>query len=334
MPGKLALLAAALATLAATLAGCGADPAAGPAKVRVAFDWTPNTNHTGLYVAQKLGYYAEAGIEVEVVPYNSTGPETVLTSGNADFGYSESLISARAAGQNLKAVYAVESKPVTAIAYPADSTTITRPADLDGKIFAGFGIPSINAQVKQVIQQDGGKGEFEEVLLSTSAYDAVRNGQADFTHVYLTWEGIEADLLGKPFAYIDPADYGVPLFYPLVIASTDEYLAANPEVAKSFVQATQRGYEYAADHPGESAEILLAANPEVLRDAELVNESQAKLSAEFYRDTQGRAGYSDPKIWADYSQWFFDSGLLTDANGNPLPAPLPAEDLYSNEYLG
>jgi ABC-type nitrate/sulfonate/bicarbonate transport system substrate-binding protein len=327
----------------ALIAGCSgaadgsatqAGSAAVPTKVRVALDWTPNTNHTGLYVALAKGYYSAAGLEVEVVPYNSTGAESVVISGNADFGYSESLISARGAGQKLKSVYTVESKPVTAFAYLASRSDITRPADLDGKIFAGFGIPSVTAQIAAAIKADGGTGEFKEVLLSTSAYDAVRNNQADFTHVYLAWEGIEADLKGVPFNYIDPADYGIPPAYPLVIAAADEYLEANAETARAFVQATQQGYAYAAANPEEAAELLIEANQEVLRDPELVQLSQAKLSGEFYLDDQGRAGYADPQVWADYAQWFFDSGLLTDSAGAPLPTPLDPEELYTNEYLG
>src|SRR5258705_11825620 len=55
--------------------------------VSVALDWTPNTNHTGIYVAQKLGYYAAAGISLEILPYASTAPETLATHRKADSGF-------------------------------------------------------------------------------------------------------------------------------------------------------------------------------------------------------------------------------------------------------
>jgi ABC-type nitrate/sulfonate/bicarbonate transport system substrate-binding protein len=326
-------------TLAAgALAGCAggggsATDADGRATVRVALDWTPNTNHTGLYAAIANGYYEDAGLNVEILPFNSNGAEAALASGDAEFGYCEAAIAARAAGQKLKAVEVVEAKPVVAYGYVAERADLASPADLDGKVYAGFGGPAEEAQVKTMIKTAGGAGEFDTVLLSTSSYEAVYAGQADFTSVYIPWEGVEAELRGTPFAYFRPAEYGVPPYYQLVIAAQDDYLAANGEAAAKFVQATQRGYAFAADNPAEAAELLLAANPEVLKDAELVNRSQELLSREYYRDDAGRIGFSDPAVWANYLAWFSATGLLTDTAGQPLTAPLNPTDLYTNDYL-
>ena len=79
--------------LALLLTGCaggrrrdgGADGGRRPT-VRIALDWTPNTNHTGLYVAQQLGWFADAGLDVQFLPYNETSPDTLVSSGAAEFG--------------------------------------------------------------------------------------------------------------------------------------------------------------------------------------------------------------------------------------------------------
>src|SRR6185312_14141652 len=86
----LSVLIAALALLVAACAdpGGGAPGAASPSTVRLALDWTPNTNHTGLYVAQQQGWFAEAGLDVQILPYNQTSPDTLVSSGAADFGIS------------------------------------------------------------------------------------------------------------------------------------------------------------------------------------------------------------------------------------------------------
>lgn len=55
-------------------------------KVSIVLDWTPNTNHTGLYVAQKMGYYEEAGLEVEILPAPEGGSSALVAAGGADFG--------------------------------------------------------------------------------------------------------------------------------------------------------------------------------------------------------------------------------------------------------
>ena len=78
-------------------------------KVTVALDWTPNTNHIGLYVARDKGFYAEAGLEVEILPYGDTSSGTLISNGVADFGVIGAIgfFTQRTAGADLKAVYAV-----------------------------------------------------------------------------------------------------------------------------------------------------------------------------------------------------------------------------------
>src|SRR5262245_6602121 len=74
--GAFGLAAAALAAM-----GCkndGRPGGAGPEKVRLALDWTPNTNHTGFWVAEKQGWYKDAGIAFEALPYGETSPEVLV----------------------------------------------------------------------------------------------------------------------------------------------------------------------------------------------------------------------------------------------------------------
>ena len=340
-------LAALVAGTALTLAACSTasqagtpapQPASEPAareKVRIILDWTPNTNHTGLFVAREKGFYDEAGIDVEILPFSQSGVEAALAAGGAEFGISGSsaLTPARAAGQQIKAVEVVVHKPAMEIGVAADRDDITRPRDLDGNIYAGFGLPWEDALVKQVIREDGGKGEFQSVSLSTAAYEAVYSGAADFAQPLVTWEGIEAELHGTPLKYFDPRDYGVPADYPLVIAGVESFLTSKPDAARAFVQATQKGYTWAADNPGEAADLLIAANPEVLKNPDLVKRSQELLSAEYFRGPDGKVGFSDAAVWQDYADWLLSIGSLTDADGNPASEAPRAEDLFTNEFL-
>src|SRR6476646_12266135 len=102
--------------------------------VSVALDWTPNTNHTGIYVAQKLGYYSAAGIDVKILPYASTAPETLVSHRKADFGfsYSAGVAFARAAGEDVTSVFAVLQHTALEIGVRADRTDIASPQDLAG----------------------------------------------------------------------------------------------------------------------------------------------------------------------------------------------------------
>ena len=101
--------------------------AAAPTTVRFALDWTPNTNHTGLYVAQQQGWFTDAGLDVQILPYNSTSPDTLVSSGAADFGISfqDSFTVSKAAGADILSVLAVLQHWGTAIGMRADRADLT-----------------------------------------------------------------------------------------------------------------------------------------------------------------------------------------------------------------
>ena len=111
-----------------------------PVKVRLALDWTPNTNHLGFFIAQEKGWYREAGVALDVLPYGGTAPEALLAAHQAECGISfqDSMTFAVAAGAPIVSVMAILQHTAQDIAVLADSG-IERPKDLDGKIYAGFG---------------------------------------------------------------------------------------------------------------------------------------------------------------------------------------------------
>ncbi len=253
--------------------GCGSKDevvkVGGPTQtVTVALDWTPNTNHMGSYVAQQLGYYKQAGLNVKFLPYANTPAETLVANGKADFGFSyqAGIAYARASGQDVVQVMATVRKPQYAIGYKADRTDIKSPKDLDGKTYAGFGLPDEKPGIEFVIKKDGGTGKFKVVTLNTSAYDAVYAGSADFTLPSKTWEGVEGQVTGKPMKYFEYTDYGFPDSYSTALISSNAYLKANEQAAKAFLAATVRGYEYAQQHPSEAAALLIKANPQAFRE--------------------------------------------------------------------
>ncbi|MFI5718724.1 ABC transporter substrate-binding protein [Nocardia sp. NPDC051750] len=329
----LAVAVAAVATLSAVTActgGTGDDQT-----IRFALDWTPNTNHTGLFVAQQRGYLADAGLDVEVLPYNNTAVDTVIDAGNAEFGVSthNSSTFSRASGGHTLSVLAPLQRWATGIGVKADRADITRPKDLDGKTYAGFGDPGEVEALQQVIRNDGGTGDFESVTLGTSAYEAVYSGQADFTVSYLAWEGIEAEHHGTPMKYFRYSDFGFPESYAIVIDANEDWLAANPDRAAKFVQALQRGYQFAADNPDAAAQDLIDADPGAFNDPELVFESQRMLAEQFMKTPDGRVGTQTREQWAANSGFLYDKGLLTGPDGAPLTEEPDWSTYFTDDYL-
>ena len=316
--------------------GPSPSPSPTPATVRFALDWTPNTDHTGFYVAQSKGWYRDAGITLKILPYGNTAPEALLAAGQADCGISfqDSLTFAVAAGAPIKSVMAILQHEASAIAVLA-SSPIQRPSELDGKTYAGFGYPNEAPTIKYVIRADGGKGDFRTVTLDSTAYQALYSKQADFTIPFTAWEGVEAQEKGIALRYFKFTDYGFPDFYQVVLACNDDWLSKNADAARRFVAATVQGFEFADQQPDAAAAILIAENPSVFKDnPRLPLDSQRFITQQhLYVDAAGNVGRQTLEQWTGYSSFLYREGLLTDAKGKPLSAPLDYATLFTNDFL-
>ncbi|MBN9334265.1 ABC transporter substrate-binding protein [Devosia sp.] len=304
--------------------------------VSIALDWTPNTNHIGLYVAQAKGFYEEAGLVVDILPYTDTSAGTLVANHVADFGIlgSIGLFTQRTAGADLVATYALVQTETGRLVFNADRQDIQSPRDLDGKIYGGFGSAWESALIDTIIRHDGGTGEFETVTLGTSAYEALANGAVDFTLEVYTWEGIKAERDGPAQRAFRYADFGVPDQHTNFIGTSNAYLAENADTAKAFITASQRGYDYAVDHPDEATDILVAANADVLLDRDFVRASlRALIEGHYIKGGNGAIGTIDPAKMHAIGTFLFDAGILKDGNGASLTAKPDFTAYYANDYL-
>jgi ABC-type nitrate/sulfonate/bicarbonate transport system substrate-binding protein len=320
-----------------TAPSTASSPSAGPAQpVRLALDWTPNTNHTGFYVARAKGWYRDAGVDLRILPYGTTPPEALIAAGQAECGISfqDALTFAAAAGAPVVSVMAILQHTGQEIAVLA-SSDITRPRDLDGRTYAGFGYANEEPTLEAVIKDDGGTGTFKTVTLDTAAYEALYAKRADFVITFAAWEGIEAKERGIDLRTFAFTDYGFPDFYQVVLACDRRWLEAEPELARAFVAATVRGFELAATSPDEAAGLLVAQNPGVF-DA---NPALPKASQEFLAtggylvDGTGAVGRQTLATWRAYSGFLYDQKLLTGADGKPLTTAPDYASLFTNDFL-
>lgn len=297
-------------------------------KVTFVLDWTPNTNHTGLYVAQEKGFFEEAGLEVEIVQPPEDGATVLVASGKAQFGVSfqDSLAPALAGEDPL---------PVTAVAAVIQHNTsgiISRagegmdtPKGMEGHSYATWNGSIELATLKEVVEADGGDFEKVELIPSTvtDEVSALKTNSVDSIWIFYAWAGVKTQLEGLDtdyfaFADIDPVfDYYTP-----VIISGNQFLEENPDTAKSFLEALSKGYEFAIENPEEAADILCHAAPEL--DKELVLASQQYLADQYKADAQ-YWGQIDAERWNNFYQWVNDNQLVEDE--------VPLDIGFSNEYL-
>jgi ABC-type nitrate/sulfonate/bicarbonate transport system substrate-binding protein len=302
-------------------------------EVSLQLDWTPNTNHTGFYVADKKGYYSDAGIKLKILPYSDAGADTIVGAGKADCGITsqDNLPVASTAGTNEVSVMPILQHQANDLIVKEDSK-FASPKDLSGAKYGGFGLPFEEPLVNAMIKDDGGTGDVKNVILNTGAYEAVYNGKVDTSLAFETWELIEAAERGIKLRTFKVSDYGVPDTYNVLLACNGDWLKENPQLAKAFVNATAKGFEDAVSDPKGSAQILIDANPGVFSNTKMVFASADKLAKEFYDDPDGHFGCQTAARWQEYPKWLYEQGILKDEAGKPLSAPPDYATFFSNDY--
>ena len=312
MKRSVAILTALIMVVA--MVGC-TDKNSQASDITIVLDWTPNTNHTGIYAAQAMGYFEQAGLDVQIVQPPEGGAEALVASGKAQFGVSfqDSLAPAFAQQSPL---------PVTAVAAVVQHNTsgiisragegMTTPRGLEGKKYATWDMNVEKATIRHVMEADGGSFDLVELIPSTvtDEVSALRSRSVDAIWIFYGWAGVACEVAGLDtdyfeFAEIDPVfDYYTP-----VIIGNNSWLESNPEAAKAFVTALSKGYTYAAEHPHEAADILMEAAPELKSNSALVYASQEYLAKEYIADAD-RWGEFDKARWAAFYTWLNDNGLL------------------------
>ncbi|MBA9083602.1 ABC-type nitrate/sulfonate/bicarbonate transport system substrate-binding protein [Fontibacillus solani] len=319
----------------ALLAGCGNNGAgnavqntekdAALQKVKVVLDWSPNTNHTGLYVAKEKGYFAEEGLDVEIVLPGSGGSDVMVASGEVPFGISvqENVTQGRTQGVPLVSLAAIIQHNTSGFASPVDRN-IQSPKDFEGKAYGGWGSPVEQAVMKSIMEIDGGSIDKVKLLnIGEADYFTAIKRDIDFAWIFYAWTGIEAELRDEKLNMIYLQDYSDKLdYYTPVLVTNEKTIADDPELVKVFMIATSKGYNYAIDHPEEAAQVLLKAVPDL--DKELVMASQKWLSPK-YKDDAARWGEQKREVWQNYSDWMSEKGLLEK--------PLDTDKAFTNDFL-
>ena len=320
--------------LTLVLSACGGtsdenSPSGGKKKVTIMLDWLPNTNHTGLYVAQSKGYFAEEGLEVEIVTPGETSANELVGAGKAPFGISsqEYVTQARAQGVPIVSIAAILQHNTSGFAAPKGKK-IRSPKDFVGKTYGGWGTPIENAFIQTVLELDGVKTDNVEdkvriVNIGQADFFTAVKRDIDFSWIYYGWTGIEAELRKVPLDVIYLKDLDPVLdFYTPTIITNEEMIRKDPDTIKKFLKAVKKGYEFAIDHPEEAADILIEAVPE--SDPELVRKSQQWISKQYRADSPAW-GVQREEVWVDFTNWMWKHKLI-EKKIDPAKA-------FTNEFL-
>ncbi len=323
-PFRLAALAA-LLVLSLTIAACGEkseDGGTAAEPFSLTLDFYPNPDHAGIYMAEKRGYFADAGLDVTIqTPSDPAAPIKQVAAGRTDLAisYEPEVVLANEQGLDVVAVSALVDRPLTSLIWLRKSG-IGGIADLRGKTIATAGIPYQDAYLKTILARAGmTPDDVKTVNVGYGLLPALVGGRADaMLGGFRNIEGVDLRLRGLG-PVVTPVDQlGVPTYDELVLVAQRQRLEDDPEPIRLFLAALARGTAAAAEDRTATSNALLEANRDLnprLTNAEVV----ATLPL------LSRTGRMSPERWGQFVTWMRDNELIT---GNPAP-----DDLLTNEYL-
>lgn len=331
LPPRPALLALLLAVLALALSACGEKSEGGEAETQplsLVLDFYPNPDHAGIYMAQQLGYFEEAGLDVSIqTPADPSLPIKQVASGRADLAisYEPEVILAREQGLDVIAAGAIVNQPLTSMFWLKKSG-IGGVADLKGKTIAYAGIPYQEAFLETILARaDLTLGDVKAVNVGFNLLPALLGGNAQaMLGGFLNVEGVDLSKRGAN-PVVTPVDQlGVPTYDELVLVANPQQLAADPEKVRLFIAALERGTEAAVEMPGAATKAITEANND-LEPKLTAAEVEATLPLLAAREPGRPYGYMDPAGWTTFAAWMRDNELIETAP--------PVATLLSNDYL-
>ncbi|QRZ13022.1 ABC transporter substrate-binding protein [Paracoccus methylovorus] len=304
-------LAAAFATLA--LPALAQDPAQD--KVTLILDWFVNPDHAPIIVAQEKGFFADEGLQVEIVaPADPADPPKLVAAGKADYAisYQPQLHLQVHEGLPLKRVGTLIATPLNCLMVKADGP-VQEIADLKGRKI-GYSVSGVEeALVGQILKTAGlTMQDVEMVNVNWSLSPALIAGQVDATiGAYRNFELTQMRLEGAEGRCFFVEEQGVPTYDELIFVANPAKM--DPDRTRRMLHAVERGAQYMVNHPDESWELFSATAPD-LRD---------ELNAQAWQDTLPRFSQSpaalDQGRYARFESFLHDAGLVDSV--------LPVSDL-------
>ena len=303
------------------LAGCSAAPEKGGKEgtleiVDVVLDWYPNAVHAFLYEAIDNGYFADEGLQVNILfPSNSTDPLTMTAAGKADIGfyYQEDTIIAKAnEGVPVKVLGAVVQEPISIMASLAEKN-IKTPEDLIGKTIGYSGTRFSEVAVNQLLQSVGATlDDVEMIDVGFDLMSSMTTGNVDATEgCFINHEIPALEEEGFPMNYRKLTDYGVPNYYALMLVTGESQLEKNRDKYTRFLRACEKGFDDMQADPDGALQLMM--NNQNTENFPLT-ESVEKKSFDVLLPIMEKDGApflsQDAAVWQENIDWLYETGMI------------------------
>ena len=296
------VLAAMCLWLAATVPGHAQAP------FTVMLDWFVNPDHAPLFVALERGYFAEAGLDVELIaPADPNDPPKLVAAGRADLAvsYQPQLYLQVAAGLPLVRVGTLVATPLNSLVVLADGP-VREIADLRGRK-VGYSVGGFeDALLSAMLARHGlDLDDIELVNVNFSLSPALVSGEvAAVIGAFRNFELNQLDIVGRPGRAFFVEEEGVPAYDELILVA-DSRRGSDPRL-RAFIDALERGVQYLVNHPAESWALFIAGRPEL--DDELNRRAWADTLPRFAL----RPGALDHARYARFGEFLRAQGLIDE----------------------
>ncbi len=292
------------------LALFAAGPALAQDKITLLLDWFVNPDHGPIIVAEEKGYFADQGLEVEIVPpADPSLPPRLVAAGQAELAvsYQPQLHLQIHEGLPLVRVGTLVATPLNCLLVLKDGP-IKTPADLKGKKI-GFSVAGVEEAVLTAILGQYGVAldDVELVNLNISLSPTLMSGQVDAViGAYRNFELNQMDIEGRPGTCFYIEEEGVPAYDELIYVANPDRM--DKAVIARFLEATELATQFIVNNPDEAWKIFSGTAPEL----------QDELNARAWVDTLPRfalrpAGF-DAGRYARFEAFLNEQGLIPGIN--------------------
>ncbi|OVZ57799.1 hypothetical protein CDO44_15510 [Pigmentiphaga sp. NML080357] len=238
-------------------------------KVSYNMAWLPQGSSVGVIVAQELGYFKEAGLDVNIQRgYGGNRTANELDQGQYEFGYVDpiSLVLNRANGGKIRMVGALNTRWPAGICFDTKRHRPKTPADMKGLLLGGGSASPVHNVVPAWLELNGQPRDSIRLLrMDPAVVDAsLIEGRIDLAECWRASNRAvtqkQADAAGVTLGWIEYSDFGLDA-YGSGFAASEDTIGKRPDMVRKFLKASYRGYEYAFAHPERAADLMVKAFP-------------------------------------------------------------------------
>jgi putative hydroxymethylpyrimidine transport system substrate-binding protein len=293
-----------------TALSLSATPVFAADEMTLILDWFVNPDHGPIIVAQEKGYFAEAGLEVEVIaPADPSDPPKMVAAGRADLAisYQPQLHLQIHEGLPLTRVGTLIATPLNCLLALEDGP-INSPADLKGRK-VGFSVGGVEEAIMSSILSHHGLSleDVEMVNVNWSLSPSLMSGQVDAViGAYRNFELNQMDIEGVAGKCFFVEEEGLPPYDELIYVANPGTMDA--DMIERFLEATEKATQYIVNHPQDSWEIFASTS------AELQDELNARAWVDTLPRFALRPAAMDHGRYAAYEAFLFEAGLIPSKN--------------------